>query len=179
MATLLEVHMLTLTLRRAGPADTEVLYRLVQFHAFETSAWHREDLRDDGSYFCGRGAFASTLSSLPGGVHLVVLSGRVAGFVVVDQRVLAGETHPELAGLLVLPKYRRQGWATRVVQQLLAADRRWWYVAPYRADDSALAYWQAFRVKGRCEVRRLPDAPEAGWCDVCLIRTAEPPEPSA
>lgn len=171
--------MLTLTLRRAGPADAELLYRLVQFHAFETSAWHHEDLREDGSYFCDRDAFAATLSSLPGGVQVIVLSDRVAGFVVVDRMVLAGVTHPELAGLFVLPKFRRQGWATRVVQQLLAADRRWWYVAPYRADAGALAYWQAFRAQGHGEVRRLPDAPEAGWCDVCLIRSAGPAEPPA
>ena len=55
-----------------------------------------------------------------GGVHLVVLDGdTIVGWCDITPHTYEGLTHVGRLGMGLLPKYRRQGWGTKIVSEAL------------------------------------------------------------
>ena len=131
-----------MSLRPATPDDAERLFHLMQFYYFEASAWSGEAVRPDGLFDCARCDVQASLRDDPQWARLLFVDDALAGFVLVDQVERGGRPYPELADLFVLPRYRRQGLAAHVVDQLVRPGEGQWLLAVFRGDVTAHAYWR-------------------------------------
>ncbi|WP_142747177.1 GNAT family N-acetyltransferase, partial [Mycobacterium tuberculosis] len=68
----------------------------------------------------------ASLRDDPQWARLLFVDDALAGFVLVDQVERGGRHYPELADLFVLPRYRRQGLAAHVVDQLVRPGEGQW-----------------------------------------------------
>jgi predicted acetyltransferase len=163
--------MAMISMRPATSQDRDVLFHLMQFYFFESSAWSGEDVGADGHYDCTADDVASSLAGSPGWAHLLHVDGQVAGFVLVDEADFAGTAYPELADLFVLPKYRGKGVAVHAATALLAPASGPWLLAVFKRDLQAYAYWRRALPRLGVAFEEQPE-PAQGDFRFFLLKTA-------
>lgn len=129
-------------LRAANLQDSELLFRLMQYYYFEATKWSGEELGADGLFDCELTDVRASLEAPGQWAYLLYCDSQIAGFVLVDEAELEGQTYPELADLFVLPKYRGKGLAAYAVGQIITADQAPWLMAVYLDDAQAYHHWQ-------------------------------------
>jgi predicted acetyltransferase len=131
-----------ITIRKAEIADSAALSMLWQFYQYHQSAFDLEDVGSDGRFDIDEEYLASIVRGEEVGItYLVFVSNQIAGFATVEPTEIVGKEMPELADIFILPKYRKQGIAKFVVQQLMQAGINQWHVAVYFNDSLALQFW--------------------------------------
>lgn len=152
-----------ISIRPATFQDRDVLFNLMQFYFFESSAWSDEDVGADGRYDCSAEGVASSLAGSPDWAHLLHVDGQVAGFVLVDESDFAGTAYPELADLFVLPKYRGRGVASHAATTLLAPASGPWLLAVFKRDLRAYGYWQRALPRLGFAFEEQPESPQGDF----------------
>lgn len=160
-----------LTLAAASPADTDVVYRLLQLYYFEASAWSGETIASDGTYDCARADVHATLRDTPTWARLLWLDGVLCGFVLVDEVDFQGKRIPELADLFVLPTHRGKGIAREVVARLVVPGSGPWLLATFRNDTTAHAFWRRNLPKMGLTIE-VPPSPDDADFHLFLISAA-------
>ncbi|RJE77426.1 histone acetyltransferase [Pseudoalteromonas sp. MSK9-3] len=162
-----------ITIRKAEINDRSVLNMLWQFYLYHQSAFSLEDLDSDGRYDVDEEYLSSALTNEEDcTVYLVYISNQLAGFATVEPTEIAGKEMPELADIFILPKYRKQGAAKFVVQQLMQIETNHWHVAVYLNDIVALKFWNTLFPKLNIEhVYKVEPAETEGFHEFVVINT--------
>lgn len=131
-----------ITIRKAELTDTSAIYMLWQFYQYHQSAFDFENVGLDGRFDIDEEYLDCVLRGEEDCItYLVFVSNQIAGFATVEPTEIVGKEMPELADIFILPKYRKQGIAKFVVQQLMQAGINQWHVAVYFNDSLALKFW--------------------------------------
>jgi len=151
--------MTSISIDAAGPADQDLLYRLLQLYYFEATRWSGEDLDTSGLYACDPAGVGSYLvAECPDRAYLFRCDGRVCGFALVEQIDMDGTTMRELADLFVLPKYRGRGVADAAIRSIVLRSEGAWMIATFKQDLDAQRYWaSAFHRLPFASLRRADD----------------------
>ena len=132
------------------PHEAVLLANLWQYYQLESSLREGLDVDSEGRFETPQGVFAEALNLENGNsAHLVRCDGAVAGFLILLSAEIEGVPITEFADLFILPKYRGQGIASQVVEQVVLHSSRSWLIAVFRDDRKALAFW-------RSAFKRLP-----------------------
>ena len=129
-------------LDRAGPADRELLYRLLQYSLYEESAHDGNVMGPDGLfeypwfdlYFTDPDREAYLIRARAG--------GEVLGFIMVNtvlRRVASGHS---VAEFLVLPAWRRRGVGRAAARACFQAHPGTWEVGPSLGSEAAFIFWE-------------------------------------
>lgn len=131
---------------RAQPSEAATLARLLQLYLHDFSEFaplespHGE-LADDGLFAYPH--LASYWSELRHEPLLVRVSGRLAGFVLVNDRSVSGRPVDfVIAEFFIARKYRRRGIGTEAARQVIGARPGLWEVAVLAVNQPALAFWR-------------------------------------
>lgn len=165
--------MTTISIDVAGPADQDLLYRLLQLYYFEATRWSGEDIAADGLYDCDPAGVRSYLApDGPDRAWIFRIDGQVCGCALVDEVDVDGTPVPELADLFVLPKYRGRGVADAAIRAIVLPGARTWMIAMFRKDLDAQRYWgSAFARLPFASVVRRDDE---GLFQIYLVHQAPP-----
>lgn len=152
-------RMKSISIDAAGPADQDLLFRLLQLYYFEATRWSGEDVGASGLYACDPAGVRSYLvPECPDRAYLFRYDGQVCGFALVEQVDIDGTTMRELADLFVLPKYRGRGVADAAIRSIVLRSEGAWLIAMFKQDLDAQRYWtSAFRRLPFTSVRRAAD----------------------
>lgn len=138
------------------PQHLELLSNLYQFYVYDSSGWALDDIQGDGRYAVSDTHLARYWQSPGWRAELILADGCLAGFVLIERLAVDGQTYDELADLFVLPKYRRLGIASLLVEQILAERTGPWLVCFYDQDAAAKQFWQRQFAQLGLVCRRLP-----------------------
>jgi predicted acetyltransferase len=128
--------MATASIRRADPADKEILRQLLEFNGYEFSRFF-DDAELDAHGRFGY-PYLDHYWTEPDRHPFLIMSGEhVAGFTLVR----AGDPH-SIAEFLVLPKYRRGGIGTTAAREVFAMFPGRWDVHQIAGNDGATAFWR-------------------------------------
>lgn len=134
--------MTTISIDVAGPADQDLLFRLLQLYYFEATRWSGEDMAADGLYESDPAGVRSYLApDGPDHAWIFRIDGQVCGCALVDEVDVDGTLAPELADLFVLPKYRGRGVADAAIRTIVLSGTRTWLIAMFKQDLDAQRYW--------------------------------------
>lgn len=133
-----------LSVEPATLKDKTLLFRLLQLYYFDSTRWSGEDLQEDGLYECEEDGLLSYFNTEDQSrAYILRVSGKLAGFALVDDVPFEGKRISEFADLFVLPKYRRLGLASAATTQIVINSENPWLFAVFRKDREAVRYWQA------------------------------------
>jgi predicted acetyltransferase len=108
--------------------------------------------------------FAKALLLRDGGsAFLVECNGAIAGFLVLQPAEIEGKPITEFADLFVLPRYRKMGVASAVIDRVILCSKQPWLIAVFRDDFQAQAFWRkAFERLPFASCREIvpPELPE-------------------
>ena len=120
-----------------------VLSNLWQFYIFEGSVRDQTDVDADGRFEIPDELFTNAAEGKDGSsVYLILCDGSYAGFVVLASASIAKKPITELADLFILPKYRGQGIASTVIENIIIQSSKTWLIAVFRNDLEALRFWK-------------------------------------
>ena len=130
-------------LDRAGPADRELLFRLLQYSLYEESAWDGNKIGEDGlfaypwfdDYFSDPAREAYLIRPQAGGKPL--------GFAMIHPYPLTPPSRRSVAEFLILPPYRRQGVGLSSALACFQTYPGIWEVSPSYGSEGALRFWEA------------------------------------
>jgi len=126
--------------------QADLIRNLYQFYAYESSDWEAEDVEVDGRFYIHEEHLARYWQSPGWSADLILVDGFIAGFVLIERSELPGLEVNELADLFILKRYRRQGIAKAVAQQLLCSGTGDWLLRCYALDPAGVAFCQAVLV---------------------------------
>ncbi|HSC82365.1 MAG TPA: GNAT family N-acetyltransferase [Pseudomonas sp.] len=116
-----------------------LIANLYQFYAYESSDWEQEDVEIDGRFYIHEPHLQRYWQDAQWSAQLILADGFIAGFLLIERCELPGIDALELADLFILKKYRRQGVARAVTQQVLGSGGSW-LVRFYAQDELAAAF---------------------------------------
>jgi predicted acetyltransferase len=119
----------------------QLIANLYQFYAYESSDWEQEDVEPDGRFYLHQPHLARYWQEPEWSANLILADGFIAGFLLIERSELAGIDAMEFADLFILKKYRRQGIARALTQQVLSRGGTW-LVRFYGEDELAAAFWR-------------------------------------
>ena len=124
-------------------AQAGLLANLWQYYQFDSSEREQLDVDSAGRFETPDEVFSKVLRSEDGSsAYLVQCDGAIAGFLILLSAEIEGKPITEFADLFVLPRYRRRGVATAVVEQVILRSAQPWLVAVFREDLKAQAFWR-------------------------------------
>jgi predicted acetyltransferase len=130
-------------LQQADSSQYSAFCQLWQFYQYHQSRFDGEDIDVEGRFDVDEGFLKSVLAGREDcDAYFILVRQRIAGFVTVERTTIAQQEMPELADLFVLPKYRNQGLAAAVVEQLMLGSGAQWHVAIYEQDQLAHSFWE-------------------------------------
>ena len=136
------------TIRKAESTDIAAIKMLWQFYQYHQSIFDLEDVGSDGCYDIDEEYLECVVRGEEDCIiYLVLVSNQIAGFATVEPTEIAGKEIPELADIFILPKYRKQGIAKFVIQNLMPVETNQWHVAVHLNDSSALKFWNSLFAK--------------------------------
>ncbi|MEM5548165.1 GNAT family N-acetyltransferase [Pseudoalteromonas fuliginea] len=136
------------TIRKAESTDIPAIKMLWQFYQHHQSIFDLEDVGLDGCYDIDEGYLECVVRGEEDCIiYLVLVSNQIAGFATVEPTEIAGKEIPELADIFILPKYRKQGIAKFVIQNLMPVETNQWHVAVHLNDSLALKFWNSLFAK--------------------------------
>ena len=136
------------TIRKAGSTDIAAIKMLWQFYQYHQSIFDLEDVGLDGCYDIDEEYLECVVRGEEDCIiYLVLVSNQIAGFATVEPTEIVGKEIPELADIFILPKYRKQGIAKFVIQNLMPVETNQWHVAVHLNDSSALKFWNSLFAK--------------------------------
>ena len=129
-------------LDRAGPADRELLYRLLQYSLYEESAHDGNVMGPDGLfeypwfdlYFTDPGREAYLIRARAG--------GEVLGFIMVNTVLRRAASGRSVAEFMVLPAWRRKGVGRAAAGACFQTHPGTWEVSPSLGSGEALRFWE-------------------------------------
>lgn len=123
------------------PSTASVLSRLMQFYSYDFSEIMGTDIGDEGQF-----AQRDVNQYFADGRHpfLIQVDGRIAGFVIVDEKSLFGheEAPLDVAEFFVLRKWRRQGVGRTVAETVFGRYHGIWEVRQVSKNVAATAFWR-------------------------------------
>lgn len=119
----------------------QLIANLYQYYAYESSDWEQEDVEPDGRFYLHQPHLARYWQEPEWSANLILADGFIAGFLLIERSELAGIDALEFADLFILKKYRRQGIARALTQQVLSRGGTW-LVRFYGEDELAAAFWR-------------------------------------
>jgi predicted acetyltransferase len=119
----------------------QLIANLYQYYAYESSDWEQEDVEPDGRFYLHQPHLARYWQEPEWSANLILADGFIAGFLLIERSELAGIDALEFADLFILKKYRRQGIARALTQQVLSRGGTW-LVRFYGEDELAVAFWR-------------------------------------
>jgi predicted acetyltransferase len=124
------------------PLAAPVLARLMQLYAYDFSELTGSDLDDEGIF--GAPDVQQYLGAAGRHPFFVKVEGRLAGFVIVDQKSRFGNQDAPLdvAELFVLRKHRRAGVGRTVAEMVFSRFRGKWEVRQITKNAAATAFWR-------------------------------------
>jgi predicted acetyltransferase len=126
------------------PGHMALLANLWQLYQFESSVREQLDVDAHGRFETPEHVFATVLAGERGNYgYLVLCDEAYAGFLILLSAEIEGKPITEFADFFVLPKYRGQGIASAVIEQVILRSRQAWLVAVFRDDLKAKSFWQA------------------------------------
>ena len=136
------------TIRKAESIDIAAIKMLWQFYQYHQSIFDLEDVGLDGCYDIDEEYLECVVRGEEDCIiYLVLVSNQIAGFATVEPTEIVGKEIPELADIFILPKYRKQGIAKFVIQNLMPVETNQWHVAVHLNDSSALKFWNSLFAK--------------------------------
>lgn len=136
------------TIRKAESTDIAAIKMLWQFYQYHQSIFDLEDVGLDGCYDIDEEYLECVVRGEEDCIiYLVLVSNQIAGFATVEPTEIVGKEIPELADIFILPKYRKQGIAKFVIQNLMPVETNQWHVAVHLNDSSALKFWNSLFAK--------------------------------
>ncbi|MDN3395153.1 MULTISPECIES: GNAT family N-acetyltransferase [unclassified Pseudoalteromonas] len=136
------------TIRKAESTDIAAIKMLWQFYQYHQSIFDLEDVGSDGCYDIDEEYLECVVRGEEDCIiYLVLVSNQIAGFATVEPTEIVGKEIPELADIFILPKYRKQGIAKFVIQNLMPVETNQWHVAVHLNDSSALKFWNSLFAK--------------------------------
>ena len=136
------------TIRKAESTDIAAIKMLWQFYQYHQSIFDLEDVGSDGCYDIDEEYLECVVRGEEDCIiYLVLVFNQIAGFATVEPTEIAGKEIPELADIFILPKYRKQGIAKFVIQNLMPVETNQWHVAVHLNDSSALKFWNSLFAK--------------------------------
>ncbi|TMP54165.1 GNAT family N-acetyltransferase [Pseudoalteromonas sp. S1612] len=136
------------TIRKAESTDIAAIKMLWQFYQYHQSIFDLEDVGLDGCYDIDEEYLECVVRGEEDCIiYLVLVSNQIAGFATVEPTEIVGKEIPELADIFILPKYRKQGIAKFVIQNLMSVETNQWHVAVHLNDNSALKFWNSLFAK--------------------------------
>ena len=136
------------TIRKAESTDIAAIKMLWQFYQYHESIFDLEDVGLDGCYDIDEEYLECVVRGEEDCIiYLVLVSNQIAGFATVEPTEIVGKEIPELADIFILPKYRKQGIAKFVIQNLMPVETNQWHVAVHLNDSSALKFWNSLFAK--------------------------------
>lgn len=136
------------TIRKAESTDIAAIIMLWQFYQYHQSIFDLEDVGSNGCYDIDEEYLECVVRGEEDCIiYLVLVSNQIAGFATVEPTEIAGKEIPELADIFILPKYRKQGIAKFVIQNLMPVETNQWHVAVHLNDSSALKFWNSLFAK--------------------------------
>jgi predicted acetyltransferase len=129
-------------LQRALLGDKATLTNLLQYYVYDMSDFVDTEFGADGKFVVRPlDAYWTDGWRYP---HLVRVDGKVAGFVLIQQRSrITGDEHTwDVAEFFVMRKYRRLGVGTTVATRVFDSFRGPWEVRELEANKPAIAFWR-------------------------------------
>ena len=124
------------TIRKAESTDIAAIKMLWQFYQYHQSIFDLEDVGLDGCYDIDEEYLECVVRGEEDCIiYLVLVSNQIAGFATVEPTEIVGKEIPELADIFILPKYRKQGIAKFVIQNLMPVETNQWHVAVHLNDS--------------------------------------------
>lgn len=124
-------------LDRAGEADRDLLFRLLQYSLYEESAHDGNEIGEDGLF--AYPWFDGYFTDADREAYLIRSGeGKLLGFAMVN----AAESGHSVAEFLVLPQYRRTGVGRAAAWACFAAHPGAWEVSPSFGDRGAYRFWE-------------------------------------
>lgn len=123
-------------IRRARPADKEILRQLLEFNGYEFSRYFDDaELDAHGRYGY---PYLDHYWTEPDRHPFLIMAGEhISGFTLVR----SGDPH-SIAEFLVLPKYRRTGIGTAAAHEIFGMFPGRWDVHQIPGNDAATAFWR-------------------------------------
>ena len=135
--------LMRIELSQMQAAHASLLVNLWQYYQLESSVRENLDVDGTGRFETPEDVFSKALCFENGSsAHLVQCDGAVAGFLILHAAEIEGKPISEFADLFVLPRYRGQGVATAVVEQVVLRSTQPWLIAVFRDDLKAQAFWR-------------------------------------
>ena len=144
------------------PVHTELLLNLWQYYQFDSSAREWLDVDNTGRFDVPREVLTQCLNTDNGSsAHLITCGNAIAGFLLLHAAEIEKKPITEFADLFVLPKFRRRGVASAVVDRVILNSGRPWLIAVFRDDLQALAFWRRTFLRRPALSCREIDPPES------------------
>jgi predicted acetyltransferase len=135
---------MSIELVQVQPSQFGLLANLWQYYQLESSTREQLDVDSAGRFETPDEVLTNVLNSVNGdAAHLIRCENHVAGFLILLAAKIEGTPITEFADLYILPRYRRRGIASQVVEQVILRSSQPWLIAVFRHDLSALAFWRA------------------------------------
>lgn len=132
---------MTVTLHDATLNDKPVLRRLIELYRHDFSEFDGADLDERGLFgYPYLDRYWTEAERFP---FLLHVDGRLAGFVLVNDRTLTPEGDYSLAEFFVVRKYRRRGVGRQAALEVFGRFPGVWEVGVLAANTSAQAFWRA------------------------------------
>src|SRR3954468_5063260 len=134
---------MNVTLDPVSRGDEPTVNRLMQLYAYDFSEFMGGDIGDAAVFFSGE--TKATYRPEPWRhAFLVRVEGRLAGFVIVDERsrITGDPSVVDMSEFFVLRKYRRSGVGTAAATLAFGRFPRQWEVRELADHASALALWR-------------------------------------
>jgi len=126
-------------LQEALPSDLSRIEGLMQFHLYELSEWQPITFWDTGMYRLGsKHKYWKGDGVFP---FLIRVDGELAGFAVVDNRVVYPDTQYNLGYFFVGRRYRDSGAGEAVAKDLFKRFKGPWEIQHSSKDEAARAFW--------------------------------------
>lgn len=156
---------MSIEVRKANFDDFSAFKMLWQFYQYHQSSFSFEDIDEQGKFDIDESYLEEVLKGQDDCNAYIVLSEQlIIGFVTIEPAEIIGKEMPELSDIFILPKYRNQGIAALVIEQLMhTKEYNEWHVAVYLDDKNALSFWEKhFKHPNYSNVKKVktPDSEE-------------------